>query len=280
MPFTIRAPSSRTHGRAPAIARAMLLAVTLASGRRLAAQQATDTTTRTAVLSLLVVDDDTDAPLPGVAITIPGLGREWTTDAKGMFILVAPTQRFVLTLRRLGYEPGAFEVELAPGDTARPVYNMRKLSATAQALDTMRVQASGMPSNVPSVLQGFESRRLKYPGGRFLTREEIRKTGSTLASGVLRRVSGVVIFDSLGRKYAASSRGPKVDLLKGVNAPCIMRVVLDGLMMSQPFSIDDIPITDLYGIEVYSGLGTVPSEFSGGTRDAFCGLIVVWRRVQ
>src|SRR5438067_10641667 len=61
----------------------------------------------TGVLSLLVTDDATDAPLPGVRVTIAGSSREWMTDERGKFVLaVDGGARAILLLRLLGYEPG------------------------------------------------------------------------------------------------------------------------------------------------------------------------------
>jgi hypothetical protein len=260
---------------------AAVLALAMAAAP-LAAQQRADgaQVTATGVLSLLVTDEGTDAPLPDVTISMPGIDRQWMTDALGRFVLVAPARRIVLTLRRIGYEPGALEAELTAGDTTRLAFNLTRLTGVAQMIDTMLVRAAGVPANTPSILRGFEERRATHPGGRFLTRADIERTNSIRMTGVLQRVLGVKIIDSLGRKYAASSRGEKANLVHQTSSACVLRVMVDGLMMPHPYPVDDIDVNEVYGVEVYPGPSTIPAEFVGGTHDGWCGLIMLWRKME
>jgi len=42
--------------------------------------------------------------------------------------------------------------------------------------------------------------------------------------------------------------------------------------------IDEIPLTDIEGIELYNGASTTPAEFSQ-TNSTQCGTIVIWTRL-
>jgi len=43
-------------------------------------------------------------------------------------------------------------------------------------------------------------------------------------------------------------------------------------------NVDDIPISDIHGIEVYSGPATVPVEYRNSLPNGFCGLVMIWTR--
>ena len=133
---------------------------------------------------------------------------------------------------------------------------------------------------------GFDRRRSIGAGSAsFITREQIEKQMAIRTVDIIRRAIGARVVDSLGILQVASSRGPKtissgsgrgakaVDL-----APCIMRTVVDGVMMPPDFQVNDIEPSNIHGVEIYSGPATVPSEFGGLRKDAICGLVMIWTR--
>jgi len=61
-------------------------------------------------------------------------------------------------------------------------------------------------------------------------------------------------------------------------AACIMPIAVDGHLKEKSFAIDDIPVTDVHGIEVYPGAGSIPAEFGSMKPDGWCGLIMIWTR--
>jgi hypothetical protein len=62
---------------------------------------------QTGFVALLVIDDATDAAVPGVRVSIVGQAGEAVTDADGRFFYMAPhAGRAAFVLRRLGYTPG------------------------------------------------------------------------------------------------------------------------------------------------------------------------------
>jgi hypothetical protein len=59
---------------------------------------------------------------------------------------------------------------------------------------------------------------------------------------------------------------------------CVLRIGTDGRLMPADFSIDELRPEDVMGIEVYLGAATIPTEFSGVSHDAPCGMIMVWTK--
>ena len=101
--------------------------------------------------------------------------------------------------------------------------------------------------------------------GDFVTRSEIEELSPIDVSYVLRRVPGVVWAPGrLGEGGVIRLRGG-----------CEPQVILDGIPMASPVSIDRIisPV-DIEAIEVYHG-ATAPIQYAGRTT---CGTVVMWSR--
>jgi hypothetical protein len=151
---------------------------------------------------------------------------------------------------------------------------------------------------------GFDARAAKHRGGVFLTREDIRKRSPARLSDLFRGMSGVTLSNNdAGKVILASSRGGRAGLVtsptsgvtgmaKGVGsgAPlpstsppvastqfCPILVGLDGQMMDSQFSVDDVPVSSVHGIEVYTGSARVPVEFGAGNA-AGCGVVMLWSK--
>ncbi len=110
-----------------------------------------------------IVDADRDAPLAGVAVRIPALGRGEISHADGAFHLRGlPSGTYALSLRRIGYAPVEREVVVPAGDTARVTVRMR---ASALEVPGVVVTAGGREQRADevfqptSVLSGTELRR-------------------------------------------------------------------------------------------------------------------------
>jgi hypothetical protein len=59
--------------------------------------------------------------------------------------------------------------------------------------------------------------------------------------------------------------------------PCPVKVMLDGTEFRWgATTIDDIPVHDVWGVEVFRGLADLPIEFAAP--DARCGVIAIWTR--
>ncbi|MDQ8154511.1 MAG: hypothetical protein P3B98_07595 [Gemmatimonadota bacterium] len=231
-------------------------------------------------VAIHVVDRATQAPLPGVRVTVRGVGdRDWTSDPQGdVMLAVTPDRRAVLELRRIGYT--AQTVDL-PAGTSQASLTVA-LAGAVMVLDTTRVTTAA----VSPMFAGFDGRRLRGAGSAsFITREQIEKQLALRTVDIVRRAVSVRIVDSSGVLLVSSSRGPKT-IISGTGkggkgndlAPCVMRVAVDGMMREWGYSVDDIDPKEIHGVEVYPGPATIPSEFSGMRKDAYCGLVMIWTR--
>lgn len=105
-------------------------------------------------VSLLVIDDATDAAVADVRVSIVGQPGEGVTGPAGRFFYVSPRAgRVAFVLRRLGYVPGTVMVDVKTADTARVTF---ALTVAPQALATVAVRDT-MRSASP-FLGGFERR--------------------------------------------------------------------------------------------------------------------------
>lgn len=184
--------------------------------------------------------------------------------------------------------------------------------ALLESQDTTRTQKLGevtvteKAEVISTRLAGFERRRLLKPGSvTFFTGDEITKRGTIRLSDALRRAHGVTIVDSEnGDKLVASSRTQLPSgggfLVRGVAkrqpgssspngggasstgglAPCVMPIAVDGHLKEKSFAIDEIPVTDVHGIEVYPGSASLPAEFGSIKPDGWCGLVMIWTRAR
>jgi hypothetical protein len=175
----------------------------------------------------------------------------------------------------------------------------------AQKLETVTVKDSA--DFMSARLAGFERRRLLKPGSvTFMTGEEITKRGTIRLTDALRRAHGVRIVDSqylMGQKLVASSRmelpsgggfavrskperspkypgsspnpSPDSDM-----RPCILQVAVDGQLKERGFSVDEVSVNEVHGVEVYPGAASMPSEFASTKQDGWCGLVMIWTRAR
>lgn len=168
--------------------------------------------------------------------------------------------------------------------------------AKAQKLGTVTVKDSA--DFIGARLAGFERRRLLKQGSvTFFTGDEIVKRGTIRLSDALRRAHGVQIVDSGDVRLVASSRWKKPvgggflvpsSVRRGTGsreqssaadlAPCVMQVAIDGHLKEWGFSVDDVSVTEVHGIEVYPGAASMPAEFGSIRRDGWCGLVMIWTR--
>lgn len=142
---------------------------------------------------------------------------------------------------------------------------------------TVREEATTSPR-----FDGFNRRRKQGTGGRYITQTDIEQRLPAVTTDLLRRVPGVRIADSMGVALAISTRSPKPRITPRQSGavPCVMRVAVDGFLKDPTFPMNSILPHEIYGIEVYSGPSSIPAEFGGARADAYCGLIMIWTRVQ
>jgi hypothetical protein len=216
-------------------------------------------------VSLLVIDDATDAAVADVRVSIVGQPGEGVTDPAGRVFYVPPRAgRVAFVLRRLGYVPGTLTVDVKTADTARVTF---ALTVAPQPLATVAVRDT-IRSASP-FLGGFERRATTRAGSAtFITRSEIDKAHANRVTDLLRRTTSLIVEDSLDAVTVMARRSGRI-------VKCPMQVAVDG-ELRDAFNLNLLVAEDIHGIEIYPGPATVPAEFASTRGTARCGLIMVW----
>ena len=212
-----------------------------------------------------VVDRTTGDPIPTARVVFAQLGVEgepsWVggSDEDGRF----RTARLPLGVFQIRVEVLSFSVvsHLSIFTEEGDVDIRIEMVPVDFALDPVVVSARRQTRLTRT---GFYDRS-RVGLGHFVTRSEIEELSPIDVSDVLRRVPDVVW--SPGRLGA----GGVIRLRGG----CEPQVILDGIPMAGPVSIDQIiSPTDVEAIEVYHG-ATAPIQYGGRTT---CGTVVMWSR--
>lgn len=225
---------------------------------------------------MVAASDSARGPIAGADIQVDGGRWRGVTDDRGLLrIETVPAGVHLVVARRLGVAPESLSTTVSPGQAAEVRFVLRSTALNLGAVDVRDERI------IPARLQGFEERRAENRnGGQFMTRADIDRIMPRQPSDLVRRMQGMRIMDSLGVQLAVSTRGPKVQMIgnRPVPVQCVVRVGVDGSIKEPYFPMNTIVMSDVYGIEVYSGPSTMPPEFGGARRDAGCGLIMIWTR--
>lgn len=211
------------------------------------------------------VVDSLGGAIPGAQVAVQGSNASAITDAGGLFrIQRIPAGTVVLNVRRLGYKPTVRTLEHA--GAAESVIEIR-LAAVPEVLPTVEVRRRAEASD--SRLAGYNARREKRVG-HFVTRDQIERHDSPRFADVLRGVPGLVV------KPLRGSGGGRTVSMRGNCSPLVF---FDGFpAASGAMDLDMIDLSTVEGIEVYSGLATVPVEFLSVQGTERCGVIAIWSR--
>ena len=212
-----------------------------------------------------IVRDTLGGAIQGAQLSIQGTNATAISDAGGEFRFQrVPAGTVVIAARRLGFRPGNATVE--HGTAAETVVEIR-LAVVPEVLPTVEVRRK--PEVSDARLAGYNARREKRVG-HFVTREHLDRTDSPRFADVLRSIPGVVV-----RPLRGSGGGRTVS----IRGNCSPLVFFDGFpSASGAMDLDMVDLSTVEGIEVYSGIATVPVEFlsvQGGER---CGVIAIWSR--
>jgi hypothetical protein len=206
-----------------------------------------------------VVSDTTGAPIADADISIVELHQLTRTDGQGRFIFTRlPRGEHEVTVRKLGFNPET--VKIIVNDMAYS-YNV-SLSRQAVVLDGVDVNEAMTRGRG---IEEFYRRRTRGTGGQFFTREDIAKRNARRTTDVIRGTPGIRFVGG----------GIRFQSAKGQCTPIIW---LDGQPV-QNMELDNIPVGDVEGIELYSGPSTVPMQFSQKWSKDACGTIVLWTRI-
>lgn len=207
----------------------------------------------------------TGAAVTGARVSVQGAAGAALTNDRGEFTLAAqPSGSQNVVVRRLGYEPVEFALDLSP---VQPRVVTVQLSEFVPVLETVLVQAR---RDAALERIGFISRQ-RSGQGRYLSAEDIERRGALRLVDLLANVSPLRAVSTGGSDRAIVGR------MSGGGYGCVQYFV-DGM----PWLGDDSPSDfmspqEIGAIEVYSESST-PAEFQralGG-----CSTVVIWTRVK
>lgn len=288
-----RIPSLRTTSPA-------LLFVVVASA--VAHAQCDSTAGRGVDVAGQVIDARALVPLRATVILMAGRDTVARVDADSTGHFAATLCRragVVAHFRRLGYRADSLPVSF---DTTRwtPLDVAMTPVTDATVLAETRVTET-RPSAIES--------RARRAGGLFIGPEEIERLMPARVSDLLRGRRGVALEEVDGALRLVSTRGPRANITDGgarlpVRPPppgarrdttaaaadepshkvtggaesCALRVGVNGHVMPEDYRLDEVSAADVVAIEIYSGVASMPVEFSSTRRTMNCGLAMIWTR--
>ena len=227
----------------------------------LAVAMVPDTSVAQATLRGRVIDSEMGHPLVGATVRIRGGPPPVTTDSLGRFEareLAAGNAE--VTIQLFGYAQGVFTLYLPPSGGVSQDFALDFTGANLPE-EVVRARVDRlMPRYVD-----FEQRRQRGLGA-YLRWDDLVKKGSSSVGDALRTVRGVRIQcnQQTFECFAVMTRTPQ----------CQPTWWIDGVEV-RSFH-ENTPIRDIYGIEIYRGVGEVPGQFAGS--NAACGVIVMWTK--
>ncbi|MBI3789322.1 MAG: TonB-dependent receptor [Gemmatimonadetes bacterium] len=207
------------------------------------------------------VTDSTGRPVPFASI-LPDTGSGTLAQADGSFRLapLAPGPHGFL-IRRIGYQPLAFEMEMPPGATVNV-----QLKLLPASLELKPVVVEGKRVSPALAKTGFYDRQRQGLAGYFIDPEVFEKRTMVATTDVLRGVPNITVSKD-GTEYHVYGRGQRC-----------MEIYVDGAPMGRDFDLTrHMPPAWVKAIEIYPSPNQTPPQFS---RQTGCGAVVVWTKVD
>jgi hypothetical protein len=212
------------------------------------------------------VTDATGRLLAGAVVTVDGLELSDVTTGRGVFVvrgLPPGTQRFLV--RRVGYTPAAFELDLPPAATVHLQITMQPALVMLGA-----IVVDGESRPLPLFRNGFYERATRQAQGFFYPPDEMDRRRLSSLSALLAEIPGLQVERRNNQTVAYG---------RNVGAgPCELNLWVDGALArvgSAP--LDELaPAPIVRAVEVYPSAATVPAKYV--RQNNLCGAIVVWTR--
>ena len=199
-------------------------------------------------------------PLADVMVSVKGTGGFHVTDSTGTFAIArVPPGRHTLRLAWHDRVSEDYQVALRAGQVLDLAILLDVGSVELAAIVVEATSGEAVLS-----LAGFYQRRGRG-FGRFVTGEDIERrkpanlSAMLTSSGITMRCVRTACYPA---RYTSGRR-------------CAVPVFLDGLRV-EAYDIDNIPPSDVLGIEVYRQGADTPAEFSRWSAD--CGAVLIWTK--
>jgi carboxypeptidase family protein/TonB-dependent receptor-like protein len=209
-----------------------------------------------------VVADSSGDPIAAADVAIVSLHQLARTDDRGRFVLAnLPLGDVDVSVRRLGFAPRTLRVKVASANDSTRI----TLASLPEVLDALTASSRRARMEI----EQFYRRRARGPGV-FFTRDEIEDRHPTSMSNLLRTAPGIQVV------RGAAGNGVRFIAGSGRRG-CSPLVWIDG-QKAPGMEVDQIPLSDVEGIELYQGASTTPTQFMQNMTTT-CGTIVVWTRL-
>lgn len=215
-----------------------------------------------------VVHDSAGTPIRDANVGIVALRQLERTDENGRFAFrKLPPGEIEISVRRLGYQPQTVVVVV----TATTVDSLSvKLRQQPAVLEGVAVSTGAVRQR--QWIEDFYQRRTRGLG-TYVTRDEIAARRASVTTDLLRSVPGLRVV-----RLRGGGQGVRFMSSASLRRDCMPMIWVDG-QRAPGMEIDDVPIHNIEGIELYNGPSTTPMQFSQGPDVLTCGTIVVWSRV-
>jgi len=245
-----------------------------------------------AVLQGRTLDFTTDAPVAEARLELrDARGRRvavTTSDSAGLFRFdrVVPGD-YTLRATAAGFRD--VETPSFAAHTGDPVDVVVRMGIDVVPLAPLEVVTRVPPLHRSVALADFTDRAMRRMGGFYILREELEAREPGQVSDLLRTAGSFTVFDGGGGRTMGGT-------IFNNRTQCQPAVYLDGqLIFAQNRSsgnaqatyetlrpqgafdaVNSVHWSTLEGVEIYSGVSTVPAQFSGAF--AGCGVIALWSR--
>jgi hypothetical protein len=215
------------------------------------------------------VHTEANVPVAGAHVAVVAGGPDVVTDSAGHFVLShAPAGHTELVIRRIGFEPSLFTLDLTAHDTTDVELMLTEAAHPLAPVDVNATNGAAM------ALARFYDHRSSSGGGHFIERADIERAQPQRLSDMLRSIPGFSFqTDPLQQRdvrVARSRLGPA--------AACPVQYWVDGMRV-QEFNLDEVAPRDVEAMEIYAGPAALPPEYRTMNGTAGCGTIAVWTRV-
>jgi hypothetical protein len=203
-------------------------------------------------------------PLQGARIVLWGSDATAETSESGTFNLSGlPSGTYSVEVRAIGFAPKRLPVDLS---SRRPANLAVVLDDRINALAGVVVR--GQRAKRAEDVNGFAERSKRGGFGRFITAADIERRSAIMVSDVLRTTPGLTVVPNGSFGYSVLGRGR-----------CTPAVYVDGMQVFDGASELDnlVRPNEIAGIEVYTGVGGTPPQFSGAGSNG-CGVVAVWTK--
>lgn len=230
-----------------------------------------------------VIDNESLAPVPEAEVRLYNARLDWKvidrtfTDPSGAFSFTVEDENgYIFQAKRIGY--AVTETPVLWTDGYREYRVEIRLDPDAVLLAPIEVVARVKGRESP-VLSNFQH-RAESGFGHYITHEDIQRLDPSRVTDLLAHVPGV--------RLESSGAGLRRDVYLGGRtglAPCKAQIFLDGMRWSRRllgeaqsgYTVDDAVLpADVFGIEVYTGVASIPAEFL--TPESQCGVVAIWTR--